>query len=239
MYKLLFTTCRSPCIDELLEHLVRLSQVGDTASDELIQPADDRLGRACPDGDDGAIGTDGGLLVVLAVRNRGIGGRGDVDEGSSFNIQSEALRLRDTQGGLHRLGGSPLVLQAGQWQGDGGDLRAVQLGCPQFILECGDREGGDCHPHVGHPDGGGEDVGPHGEGTYPLGEDADLVQGGPGSARLLLDVGDTESRRVDPVADVGVGRELEHGQVLDVNVDTDVAWGSGPDVVNWPDYGSE
>ena len=59
------------------------------------------------------------------------------------------------------------------------------------------------------------------------------------SARLLLDVGDTESRRVDPVADVGVGRELEHGQVLDVNVDTDVAWGSGPDVFNWPDYGSE
>ena len=73
MNKLLLTTCGSLRIDELLEHFVGLSQVGNTASDELIQPADDRLSRACPDGDDGAIGTDGGLLVVLAVRNRSIG----------------------------------------------------------------------------------------------------------------------------------------------------------------------
>ena len=94
MHKLLSTTCRSLRVDELLEHLVRLSQVGDTASDELIQPADDRLGRASPDGDDGAVGADGGLLVVLVVGNRGIGGRGDVDEGSSLNTQSEALEPR-------------------------------------------------------------------------------------------------------------------------------------------------
>ncbi len=41
------------------------------------------------------------------------------------------------------------------------------------------------------------------------------------------------------MADVGAGRELEHGQVLKVDIDADVVQGSGPDIVDWPDYGSE
>ena len=41
------------------------------------------------------------------------------------------------------------------------------------------------------------------------------------------------------MADVGTGRELEHCQVLEIYVDTGVAVCSSPDVIYWPDYGSE